>query len=307
MRFVTRFGVARRGRCAGMARGLDRRRNARRHRDRNQDRPDHALQRPGLGVRRARQGRGRLFQDAQRARRHQRPQDQSDLARRQLRAAEDRGADAAAGGERRGRADLLLDRHRPQHRDRQISAEQEHPAIVHRLRRLEIRRHRAISAGDAGRAGAVPLRGAALRALCAGEESERQIRRDFAERRFRPRLSAGPEGRARREIRFARHRRDLRNPGSDHRLPDRQAEGLRRRRVRDRGDAEIRRAVDPQGLRDRLAADDVPVQRRGLGVHGDGARRARGRHRHSRPPPMSRTPTIPPGRTMPASRAGANS
>ena len=54
-----------------------------------------------------------------------------------------------------------------------------------------------------GRAGAVPLRGAALRALCAGEESERQIRRDFAERRFRPRLSVGPEGRARREIRFA--------------------------------------------------------------------------------------------------------
>ena len=60
----------------------------------------------------------------------------------------------------------------------------------------------AISAGDAGRAGAVPLRGAALRALCAGQESERQIRRDFAERRFRPRLSAGPEGRARRQIRF---------------------------------------------------------------------------------------------------------
>ncbi len=40
---------------------------------------------------------------------------------------------------------------------------------------------------------------------------------------------------------------DLRNPGSDHRLPDRQAEGLRRRRFRDRGDAEIRRAIDPQG------------------------------------------------------------
>ena len=46
-------------------------------------------------------------------RRHQRPQDQPDFARRQLRAAEDGGADPAAGGERRGRADLLLDRHRP--------------------------------------------------------------------------------------------------------------------------------------------------------------------------------------------------
>ena len=45
--------------------------------------------------------------------------------------------------------------------------------------------YRAISAGDTGRAGAVPLRGAALRALRAGQKSERQIRRDFAERRFR--------------------------------------------------------------------------------------------------------------------------
>ena len=189
MRFVTRTRRCRRACAAGVARGLDRGRHARGYRDRNQDRPDHALQRPGLGVRRARQGRGRLFQDAQRARRHQRPQDQSDFARRQLRAAEDGGADPAAGGERRSRADLLLDRHRPQHRDRQIPAEQEHPAIVRRLRRLEIRRHRAISAGDARRAGAVPLRGAALRALCARQKSECEIRGDLAERRFRPRLS----------------------------------------------------------------------------------------------------------------------
>ena len=36
--------------------GLDGRRHARRHIDRNQGRPDHALQRPGFGVRRARQG-----------------------------------------------------------------------------------------------------------------------------------------------------------------------------------------------------------------------------------------------------------
>ena len=47
---------------------------------------------------------------------------------------------------------------------------------------------------------------------------EREIRRDLAERRFRPRLSRRPQGRARRQIRFARHRRDLRDPGSDHRL-----------------------------------------------------------------------------------------
>ena len=136
---------------------------------------------------------------------------------------------------------------------------------------------------------------------------ERQIRRDLAERRFRPRLSARAEGRARRQIRFRRHRRDLRDPGSDHRFPDRQAEGVRRRRVRDRGDAEIRRAIDPQGVRDRLAADDVPVQCRGLGFHGDGAGRAGGRAAAFCRPPMSRIPTIRPGRTMPASRAGASS
>ena len=117
----------------------------------------------------------------------------------------------------------------------------------------------------------------------------------------------GSEGRARRKIRFRRHRRDLRNPGSDHRLPDRQAEGFRRRCLRDRGDAEIRRAVDPQGLRDRLAADDVPVQCRGLGIHRDGARRPRGRHRHSlhRLCQGSRRSRLE-GRCR-ASRAGANS
>ena len=101
------------------------------------------------------------------------------------------------------------DRHRAEHRDRQISAEQEHPATVPGLRRLEIRRHRAISASHRRRAGAVPLRGAALRPLRAFEKPQRQIRRDLAERRLRPRLSARPEGRARRQIRFRRDVRDL--------------------------------------------------------------------------------------------------
>ncbi len=212
MRFVTRFGVLGALAAAGMAGASDRSRDARRHRDRNQDRPDHALQRAGVGVRRARQGRGRLFQDAQRARRHQRPQDQSDLARRQLCAAEDRGADAAAGGERRGRADLFLDRHRPQHRDREISAEQEHPAIV--PRRPAPRNSPTSAQYPQATVGVqAPFRyEARLYARYAlAKNPERQIRRDFAERRFRPRLSAGPEGRARRQIRFRRHGRDLRD------------------------------------------------------------------------------------------------
>ena len=59
------------------------------------------------------------------------------------------------------------------------------------------------------RAGAVPLRGAALRALCAGEESECQIRGDFAERRLRPRLSAGLKDVLGDKYDSRRHRRDL--------------------------------------------------------------------------------------------------
>ena len=53
--------------------------DAGRHRDRDQDRQHHALQRPGLGLRHHRQGRGRLLQDGQRPGRRQRPQDQLHL------------------------------------------------------------------------------------------------------------------------------------------------------------------------------------------------------------------------------------
>jgi hypothetical protein len=67
-------------------------------------------------------------------------------------------------------------------RDRQISARQEHPAAVPGYRRLEVCRRLAISAGNRRRAGAVPLRGAALRALRAREKSQRKIRGDLAER-----------------------------------------------------------------------------------------------------------------------------
>jgi membrane-associated phospholipid phosphatase len=57
-----------RAECGGVAAGVgvcNIGRNARRHADRDQDRPDNALQRSGFRIRRARQGRGRLFQDAQ--------------------------------------------------------------------------------------------------------------------------------------------------------------------------------------------------------------------------------------------------
>ena len=61
---------------------------------------------------------------------------------------------------------------------------------------------------------------------------------------------------------------------------DRKAESPRRRWLRDRGDSEVRGAIDPQGLRDRLAPDDVPLQRRGVGLDSDGACGTRGRHWH---------------------------
>jgi Periplasmic binding protein len=72
-------------------------------------------------------------------------------------AAEGGGADQAPGRKRRGRADLFHHRHGAEHGDREISAGQERPAIVRRLRCIEIRRHRAISASDRRRAGAVSL------------------------------------------------------------------------------------------------------------------------------------------------------
>ena len=59
-------------------------RHARHYRHGNQDRPDHALQRPGVGLWRDRPHRGRLFQDDQRAGRRERAQDQSDQPRRRL-------------------------------------------------------------------------------------------------------------------------------------------------------------------------------------------------------------------------------
>ena len=68
------------------------------------------------------------------------------------------------------------------------------------------------------------------------------------------------------------------------RLADRDAQGLRRGHVRQRHDAEVRRAGDPQGVRHRLEADAVPEQRRGLRRVGADPRRARqvGRPQHGR-------------------------
>ena len=91
-----------------------------RHRD--QDRPDHAVQRPGVGLRHDRQGRGRVLQDDQRTGRHQRPQDQLHLARRRLQPAEDGGDGAPPGRAGRGAARLPDARHAVEHRDPEVHA-----------------------------------------------------------------------------------------------------------------------------------------------------------------------------------------
>ena len=84
-----------------------RRRRARRHRDRDQDRQHHALQRPGLGLRRHRQRRRpRIFKMLNDQGGVERPQDQLHLLRRRLQPAQDGRADAPAGRAGRGRLHL---------------------------------------------------------------------------------------------------------------------------------------------------------------------------------------------------------
>ena len=112
-----------------------RRQRARRHRYGNQDRPDHALQRPGLRLWRDRPHRGRLFQDDQRAGRDQRPQDQFHQSRRRLQPAEDGRAGAAAGRGRKGRVPVPDARHPAEPGDPAISQRQQGAAAVRRHRR----------------------------------------------------------------------------------------------------------------------------------------------------------------------------
>ena len=77
------------------------------------------------------------------------------------------------------------------------------------------------------------------------------------------------------------------------------AAGQRRRRPADGGDAQIRRAGDPQGLRHRLEADALRQQRVELGRRGDATRgTGKGRRRHLRRP-TSRTRPTRSGRTTP--------
>ena len=77
------------------------------------------------------------------------------------------------------------------------------------------------------------------------------------------------------------------------------AAGKRRRRFGDRGDPQVRRAGDPQGLRHRLEADAHRQQRVELGRRGDETRRDRKRPSASSPRPTARIRPIRSGRTRP--------
>ncbi len=94
-----------------------------------------------------------------------------------------------------------------------------------------------------------------LRQVHPEEFAECQDRRALPERRLRQGLSEGLQGRTRRQGRLDdRHGRELRSLRTDDRLPHRQAEVDRRRRVHQHHHAEVRGAGDQEKRRDRLEA-----------------------------------------------------
>ncbi len=109
-----------------------------------------------------------------------------------------------------------------------------------------------------------------------------KIARALSERRLRQGLPEGLQGRTRRQGGLDdRHGGKLRSLRADHRLPHRQAESDRRRRVHQHHHAEIRGAGDQEERRDRLEAAALPQQRLGLDRQRHEAGRLRERARTS--------------------------
>ena len=132
------------------------------------------------------------------------------------------------------------------------------------------------------------------------EQAGRQDRRALPERRLRQGLPQGLQGRARRQGGIDDHRRGkLRGLRADHRLPHRQAQGDRRRRLHQHHDAEIRRAGHQEDGRNRLEAAALPEQRLGLGRQRHEAGRLRECDRASSRRTTSRTRPTRSGRTIP--------
>ena len=151
---------------------------------RDQDRPDHRLFRAGLGLRPARQGRGRLFQVAERQGRHQRPQDQFHQPRRRLFAAQGGRECAQAGRERPGRRRVQRAGHAAQYGDPALPQPEEGAAALHRRRRHHLQRSPALSL-DHGLAAQPAGRGDLLCRASAEEQTRSQGGGALPERRFR--------------------------------------------------------------------------------------------------------------------------
>ena len=100
-----------------------------------------------------------------------------------------------------------------------------------------------------------------------------------------------------------RHGGKLRSLRADHRLPHRQAEVDRRRRVHEHHHAEIRGAGDQEERRDRLEAAALPQQRLGLDRQRHQAGRLRECAGHHLLRTISRTRPTRSGRTMPGMKA----
>ena len=157
--------------------------------------------------------------------------------------------------------------HADQHGDPQIREPEEGAASLRRHRRVEVGQPQGVPVDD-GLPARLPHRRRHLRQAHAGQRQGRQDRRADAERRLRQGLLRGLQGRPRQGGRPHRQARDLRDDRSHGRSPDHPAQGLRRQRLLQHLDAEIRRPVDPQGGRHRLEAGPVPQQRLGLGRLG---------------------------------------
>ena len=157
---------------------------------------------------------------------------------------------------------------------------QEGAAAVRRDRRHQVERSEELPVDD-GLAAQLPERNPDLCQVHSEEQSGRQDRRALPERRLRQGLPEGLQGRPRRQGRVDdRPGGKLRSLRTDHRLPYRQAEVDRRRRVHQHRHAEIRGAGDQEERRDRLEAAALPQQRLGLGRRRDEAGRLRERAGH---------------------------
>ena len=174
-----------------------------RHRD--QDRQHQRLFRPGFRLRHHLQGRGRLFQDDQRRRRGEWPQDHLHLLRRRLQPAEDRGDGAPAGGARRSGADVQSAGHGDEHGHLQIPEPEGRAASVRVHRGGQMGRLQGTSVDDDVVA-ELPGGGAGLCQIHQPDEAGRQDRAAVSERRFRQGLRQRLQGRSGRQIR--EHRQD---------------------------------------------------------------------------------------------------